>query len=58
MQLTDEHIRRFQELYKQHFGIEIETEEALERGLRLIRLVETVFKHDSDDSVESESITH
>ena len=40
MQLTNEHIAEFQILYKRHFGTEIGKDEALEKGLRLIRLVE------------------
>lgn len=31
-------------LYKKHFGIEISKTEALEKGLRLIRLLEIVSK--------------
>ena len=47
MQLTDEKIAEFQVLYKQHFGIEISKAEALEKGIRLIRLLEIVLKHES-----------
>lgn len=42
MQLTDQDIFEFQMLYKKHFGFEISKAEALEKGLRLIRLYETV----------------
>ena len=51
MNLTDEHISEFQMLYKKHFGTEITKEQALERGLRLIRLVEAVSRavaHEQD----------
>ena len=44
MQLADEHIAEFQMLYKKHFGIEITKEQALEKGLRLIRLIEIVCR--------------
>ena len=44
MNLADEHILEFQILYQKHFGIEITKERALEKGLRLIRLVEVVSR--------------
>ena len=51
MQLTDEHIAEFQMLYKKHFGAEISKEQALEKGLRLIRLMEITAKH--EDSLKN-----
>lgn len=47
MQLADEHIKEFQMLYKKHYGVEISTAEALEKGIRLIRLMEIVLKHEA-----------
>lgn len=44
MDLTDKNISEFQMLYKKHFGVEITKEQALEKGLRLIRLVEVVSR--------------
>lgn len=44
MQLADEHIAEFQMLYKKHFGIEISKAEALEKGIRLVRLFEIVSR--------------
>ena len=44
MHLADADIAEFQMLYKKHFGIEISKAEALEKGLRLIRLLEIVSK--------------
>lgn len=44
MQLTDEHIAEFQMLYRKHFGKDISKDEALEKGLRLIRLMELVSR--------------
>jgi len=44
MHLADADIAEFQMLYKKHFGIEISKAEALEKGLRLIRLFELVSK--------------
>lgn len=42
--LSDEQITKFQMLYKKHFGKEISKEEALEKGIKLIRLVELIYK--------------
>jgi len=47
MQLADEHITEFQMLYKKHFGTEISKTEALAKGIRLIRLMEIVLKHEA-----------
>ena len=44
MRLADEHITEFQMLYRKHFGVDIGKEEALEKGLRLIRLMELVSR--------------
>ncbi len=44
MVLADEHIAEFQALYKEHFGIELTKAQALEKGLRVIRLVENVSR--------------
>jgi hypothetical protein len=44
MDLTDENISGFQMLYKKHFGVELTKAQALEKGLRLIRLVEIVAR--------------
>lgn len=44
MQLTDEDIAEFQRLFKEHFGKEISKEEALDRGLRLIRYMKVVLQ--------------
>ena len=43
MELTDEQIEKFQELYKTRFGIDISYEDAKDRGLKLIRLVKVVY---------------
>ena len=40
MQLTDQKLTEFQSLWRKNFGAEITKEQALEKGLRLVRLVE------------------
>jgi len=47
MQLADEHLAEFQMLYKKHFGVDISKAEALEKGIRLIRLMEITLKHEA-----------
>ena len=42
--LSDEQIIKFQMLYKKRFGKEISREEAYEKGAKLIRLVELIYK--------------
>ncbi len=44
MVIADEHIAEFQKLYKEHFGVELTKAQALEKGLRLIRLMEVVSR--------------
>ncbi|MBU6490874.1 hypothetical protein KGQ25_01805 [Patescibacteria group bacterium] len=44
MVIADEHIAEFQMLYKEHFGVELTKAQALEKGLRLTRLIETVSR--------------
>ena len=47
--LSDEQIKKFQMLYKKHFGKEISREEAYEKGAKLIRLVELIYKPMTED---------
>ena len=42
--LSDEQIKKFQELYKKNFGKDISQEEAYEQGIKLIRLVKLIYK--------------
>jgi hypothetical protein len=44
MQLLDEDIKKFQALYKTRFGMDISQKEALEKGTKLLRLMELVYK--------------
>lgn len=57
MQLTDEHIVAFQMLYKKHYGTEISKGEALEKGLRLIRLVEIVSRATANEQNQPQGNT-
>lgn len=42
--LSDEDITRFQTLYKSQFGIEINREDAYEKGIKLLQLMSAVYK--------------
>jgi len=44
MVLDNEQITKFQTLYKNRFGKKISREEAYEQGVKLIRLVELIYK--------------
>lgn len=44
MVIADEHIVEFQKLYNEHFGVELTKVQALEKGLRLIRLIEAISR--------------
>jgi hypothetical protein len=55
MNLTDDNLLEFQMLYKKHFGTEITKEQALEKGLRLIRLVEAVSRAVADEQRDAQN---
>ena len=55
MNLTDDNLLEFQVLYKKHFGTEITKEQALEKGLRLVRLVEAVSRAVADEQQDAQN---
>ena len=42
--VSEEGIKKFQTLYKKHFGKEISMEDAYQSAAKLIRLVEIIYK--------------
>ncbi|MFH1401496.1 MAG: hypothetical protein ABIG40_00855 [Parcubacteria group bacterium] len=42
--ISDEQIEKFQALYKKHFSEELNKEEAYEKGAKLLRMVQLVYK--------------
>lgn len=42
--LSDERITKYQALYRNRFGKEISREVALEQGIKLIRLVQLIYR--------------
>lgn len=49
MILSDENIREFQAIYKEHFGTEISKEDAYENGTKLLRLVSLIYRPTSSN---------
>lgn len=50
--LSDEQIRQFQFLYQARFGKEISREDAIEKGVALMRLVELTYKPMTEAELE------
>ena len=50
MQLQDHHIDEFITMYQKHYGVVLERAEALEKGLKLCRLVELVSLEGKDEN--------
>jgi hypothetical protein len=42
--LKDKHIKKFQEIYKARFGIDLTYDEASEKGTKLYRLMNLIYK--------------
>jgi hypothetical protein len=47
--LTDKEIAEYQRLFKAEYGIELTKDQALEKGLRLVRLLRVVLKGDEKE---------
>ena len=52
MMLSDENIRAFQVLYKEHFGKEISKEDARENGTKLLRLISVIYSPKKEKLIE------
>ena len=44
MNLSDEKVIEFQNLYKEHFGKEISKKDACEQGIKLLQLVSVLYR--------------
>jgi hypothetical protein len=49
MSFSDAELEEFRMLWKKHYGTEISKEAALEKGLRLVRLMEVAAKQNAHD---------
>ena len=52
MVLSDENIREFQTLYKEHFGEEISVEDARESGSKLLRLISLLYRPADQNNIQ------
>ena len=50
--MSDERIKKFQTLYKNRFGKEISREEAYEKGVKLIRLIQIIYRPITENEYE------
>ena len=53
MHLTHEDITKFQSLYKKHFGEDFSYEQAHEEGIKLVRLMQLIYKPMTKEDLES-----
>ena len=44
MKISEAQLTTFKALYKQHFGEELSQEDALEKALKLVRMMQIVYK--------------
>jgi len=58
MVLSDENVKEFQELYKEHFGKEISKEDARENGTKLLRLIALLYRPTDQKESDSRPIQH
>jgi hypothetical protein len=52
MYLTEEQLTQFQNLYQKHFGTTISREQAYEEGMKLVRLMQLIYKPMPDTGSE------
>lgn len=52
MELSEEDITEFQEIYKEEFGEEISREESYNKAIRMLRLLEVVYKPSTKEEWE------
>ena len=45
--MTDKQISNFQELYKNHFSKEIDRDEVLDKGIKLVELIKIIYQPNS-----------
>ena len=44
MQLTKDQVRKLQLLYKKHFAVDLSQDEAAEKGMQLVRMMQQAYK--------------
>ena len=51
MVLSDEHVDKFKQLYKKHFGKDISKQDAYDQGIKLVRLLSIIYKPITEDEL-------
>ena len=46
--LSDEKIKKFQDLYKNRFNVELSKQEAFEKASKLVQIIEAIYKPTAD----------
>lgn len=49
MQLTTNQLESFKSLYKKHFGIDLNTQEALDKWLKLVNLMKIILSTNTNE---------
>ena len=42
--ISKEYLNKFKDIYKRHFDVELSDQEVLEKGTKLVRLMEIIYK--------------
>lgn len=50
--ISEKSLERFKKLYKDHFNIELSNEDALEKAIKCLRMVEIVYKPITQEEYE------
>ena len=56
MHISDEQVEQFRQLYFKRYGKEISREDAYEQGLKLLRLVQIIYKPITETQFETAQI--
>ena len=54
--LSEEDVKKFQEIYKKEFSKEINKKEALEQGTKLVNLMKILLKQNTNGKVRTNNI--
>ena len=54
MNLSDEKVIEFQNLYREHFGEEISKKDATEQGIKLLQLISILYRPTNTNAQQSE----
>lgn len=55
MVLSDEKIKEFQELCKEHFGIELGKEDASKNGLKLLQMISIIYRPKNNEETKTQA---